>query len=273
VKDFQGKVAVITGAASGIGLALAERSAHEGMRVVMADKNETALAVAAARVRAYGADVLALRTDVSRADDVQVLADATWAHFGGVHCLFNNAGVGIVTPILGASLADWEWALGVNLWGVIHGVRAFVPRMHAQTGQCHIVNTASIAGLISAPGLGIYRTTKHAVVAFSEALRYELAVSAPHIQVLVLCPGMVQTDILSSAYRDDTNEAHARDDQEEQRLKHVMSDAMPAARVAELTFEAIGRGQFYILTHPERSGQIRARFEDILGKGHMGQDV
>jgi NAD(P)-dependent dehydrogenase (short-subunit alcohol dehydrogenase family) len=265
MKIFNGKTAVITGAASGIGFALAQQSAKEKMRVVMADKNLVALEAAAAQVRALGAEVLAAQTDVSRGAEVMALAEATRSSFGAAHCLFNNAGVGIVTPILRGSDADWEWALGVNLWGAIYGVRAFVPLMREQGDECHIVNTASIAGLISPPGLGIYRTTKFAIVGFSEALRHELAEHAPRIKVSVLCPGMVRTEILQSAYRERESHQKDRDEKEEQRLRHVMQDAMPAEQVATLTFDALRRDAFYILTHPERNLQIKLRFEEILG--------
>jgi short-subunit dehydrogenase len=153
----------------------------------------------------------------------------------------------------------------VNLWGAIYGVRAFVPLMREQGDECHIVNTASIAGLISPPGLGIYRTTKFAIVGFSEALRHELAEHAPRIKVSVLCPGMVRTEILQSAYRERESHQKNRDEKEEQRLRHVMQDAMPAEQVATLTFDALRRDAFYILTHPERNLQIKLRFEEILG--------
>ena len=165
MQEFEGKVAVITGGASGIGLALARRAAAEGMRLVLADVEQAALDAAAADLRAGGAEVLPLRTDVSRLEDVEALAERAWARFGGVHLLCNNAGVGsaVAGSVLAGTLANWQWLLGVNLWGVIHGVHVFAPRLLEQNEPAHIVNTASIAGLI-AGHLGIYTVSKHAVV-------------------------------------------------------------------------------------------------------------
>jgi NAD(P)-dependent dehydrogenase (short-subunit alcohol dehydrogenase family) len=264
--DFQGTVAVVTGAANGIGRALAQRAAAEGMAVVLADKNAAALSTASAELASTGAEVLAVPTDVSRADEVEALAQAAFSAFGTTHLLCNNAGVGIAAPILESSLEDWEWALGVNLWGVIHGVHSFVPAMRAQSEPCHIVNTASIAGLISPPGLGVYRTTKHAVVAFSEALYHELREVAPHIHVSVLCPGLVRTGILSSARRPGagTSPAHAAPNPEEERLRAALDEGMDPEAVADVVFRAIREERFYILTHPARNHQIRTRMEDIL---------
>jgi NAD(P)-dependent dehydrogenase (short-subunit alcohol dehydrogenase family) len=167
MKEFTGKVAVITGAASGIGRALADRSVQEGMKAVLADVEAEALANAEASLKATGATVLAVPTDVSQARDVAALAQKTLEVFGAVHLLCNNAGVGMEAAIWESTLDEWESVMGVNLWGVIHGVRAFVPVMLAQDTECHIVNTASMAGLVSGPGLGAYKATKHAVVSLS----------------------------------------------------------------------------------------------------------
>src|SRR5215472_5269643 len=157
MKDFQDKVAVVTGAASGIGRALVEKSAQEGMKVVLADVEEGALKQAEAELKAYGAEVLAVHTDVSQAADVERLAEQTFATYGAAHLLFNNAGVGGGTTVWESSIADWQWVLGVNLWGVIHGIHYFVPRMLAQDTEGHIVNTASSAGWITSSGMGIYK--------------------------------------------------------------------------------------------------------------------
>jgi NAD(P)-dependent dehydrogenase (short-subunit alcohol dehydrogenase family) len=262
-------VAVITGAASGIGRALSKRCASEGMRMVLADKDVAALSATASELQASGAKVLAVPTDVSRAGDIEALAEATMSTFGAPHLLCNNAGVGITTPILESTIEDWEWALGVNLWGVIQGVRVFVPHMRTYHEPCHIVNTASIAGLISPPGLGVYRTTKHAVVAYSEALYHELAEEASHIKISVLCPGIVKTQIMSSAHRPqatpgDAPASQEQDNREEQRLKGALQEGMAPEAVAELVFQAVREERFYILTHPERNWQIRDRMEDIL---------
>jgi NAD(P)-dependent dehydrogenase (short-subunit alcohol dehydrogenase family) len=167
MEKLQGRVAVVTGAASGIGLALAERFAAEGMKVVMADIEAAALDSAAAAVRAKAQAVLAVRIDVSRAEDVERLARETYAAFGAAHVVCNNAGVAVIGAVHEHSLADWEWVIGVNLWGVIHGVRAFVPRMLAGGDEGHIVNTASMAGLSTAPFMSVYDVTKHGVVALS----------------------------------------------------------------------------------------------------------
>ena len=199
MKEFKGKVAVVTGAASGIGRALADRSVQEGMKVVLADVEVEALAKTEAGLKSSGATVLAVPTDVSQARDVAALAQKTLEVFGAVHLLCNNAGVGTEAAIWESTLEEWEWVMGVNLWGVIHGVRAFVPHMLAQDTECHIVNTASMAGLISGPGLGAYKVTKHAVVSLSETLYHELAERGARVGVSVLCPGIVNTRIMESA--------------------------------------------------------------------------
>jgi NAD(P)-dependent dehydrogenase (short-subunit alcohol dehydrogenase family) len=236
------------------------------MRVVLADKDAARVSTVAEELQAVGAEALAVPTDVSRAGEVEALAEATFSAFGTAHLLCNNAGVGIATPILESTIEDWEWALGVNLWGVIHGVRSFVPAMRAQPEECHIVNTASIAGLVSPPGLGVYRTTKHAVVAFSEALYHELREAAPHVHVSVLCPGLVKTGILSSARRPEAGvlPAHSEPSPEEERLRLALEEGMAPEAVADLVFRAIREERFYILTHLERNHQIRTRMKDIL---------
>src|SRR5262249_18260593 len=196
MKEFKDKVAVITGAASGIGRAMADRCVQEGMKAVLADVELDRLTKTEASMKASGATVLAVRTDVSQARDVEALAQKTLEVFGAVHLLCNNAGVGTEAAIWESTLAEWEWVLGVNLWGVIHGVRVFVPLMLAQDTECHIVNTASMAGLISGPGLGAYKVAKHAVVTLSETLYHELAEHGANVKVSVLCPGIVNTRIM-----------------------------------------------------------------------------
>jgi len=199
MKDFQNKVAVITGAASGIGRALAERSARAGMKVVLADVEEDALVRTEKEMRAAGGTVLAVRTDVSKAHDVQALARKTLDAFGSVHLLCNNAGVAVATKaIWETSLEDWQWCLGVNLWGVIHGIRTFVPIMLRQDVEAHVVNTASIAGLLSLPYIAIYNATKHAVVTITESLHHELSLLSSKVKASVLCPGFIRTSIMAS---------------------------------------------------------------------------
>ena len=272
MKEFQGKVAVVTGAASGIGRALAERCAQEGMRVVLAGINEQTLMQACQELKAEGASVLAVQTDVSKAGDVEALAQKAFDTYGAVHLLFNNAGVGAGTIIWESTLADWEWTMDVNLWGVIHGIRAFVPRMIAQDTEGHIVNTASIAGLTSGPGLGIYKVTKYGVVTLSETLYHELALRGAKIKTSVLCPGFVKTRIMDGARnrpaRLQNDPAEVKMGPESVALIQFMLQAVEAGmspeQVADIAFQAIRDETFYILTHPETKEAIRVHMEDML---------
>jgi NAD(P)-dependent dehydrogenase (short-subunit alcohol dehydrogenase family) len=198
MQEFNGRVAVITGGASGIGFGLAAVFAGEGMKIALGDIEESALAEAVGKLQASGAEVIGVRTDVSDAEQVQALADATVDRFGAIHIACNNAGVGAGGLSWEAPLATWEWVFGANLWGVIHGVRSFVPVLMKQP-EAHVVNTASIAGLVAGPFMGPYNASKHAVVALSETLHHEMALMAPHVKVSVLCPGWVQTRIGDSS--------------------------------------------------------------------------
>jgi NAD(P)-dependent dehydrogenase (short-subunit alcohol dehydrogenase family) len=272
MREFQGKVAVVTGAASGIGRALADRCASEGMKVVLADVDEQALAAAQDELRAAGADVRAVRTDVSRAEDVEALARQTLDAFGAVHLLCNNAGVGGGSSAWESTLADWKWVLGVNLWGVIHGVHTFVPLMLQQDTEGHIVNTASMAGLISGPGLAVYKVSKFGVVTLSETLYHELGLRGAKIKVSVLCPGWVRTRITDA---ERNRPAELRNDAGpapqdpayaavEQWVRHAVETGMPPSEIADQVFQAIRDERFYILTHPEMAPAIRARAEDVL---------
>ena len=269
MKEFKGKVAVITGAASGIGRALAERCVQEGMKVVLADVEVETLRRTEESMKAAGATVLAVRTDVSQARDVEALAEKTLEAFGAVHLLCNNAGVATEAAIWESTLAAWEWVMGVNLWGVIHGVRVFVPIMLAQDTECHIVNTASMAGLISGPGLGVYKVTKHGVVALSETLYHELAERGAKVSVSVLCPGIVNTRITESARNRPGHlltagpldpAAGAR----WETLRQLVPAGMPPGQVADVVVLALRKDQFYIFTHPEGKEAVRTRMEDIL---------
>jgi NAD(P)-dependent dehydrogenase (short-subunit alcohol dehydrogenase family) len=271
--EFKRKVAVITGAASGIGRALAERCVQEGMNVVLADMEVETLTRTEESLKAAGATVLAVRTDVSQARDVEALAEATLDAFGTVHLLCNNAGVATEAPIWESSLAAWEWVIGVNLWGVIHGVRVFVPIMLAQDTECHIVNTASMAGLISGPGVGVYKVTKHGVVALSETLYHDLAERGAKIHVSVLCPGIVNTRIMESArnYPGHLLTAGPLDPASGARwetLRQLVPAGMPPGQVADVVFLALRKDQFYIFTHPEGKEAVRTRMEDILQERH-----
>jgi NAD(P)-dependent dehydrogenase (short-subunit alcohol dehydrogenase family) len=273
MKDFQDKVAVVTGAASGIGRALAEKSAQEGMKVVLADVEEDALKQAEEELQASGAQVLAVRTDVSQADEVEVLAQKTFATYGAVHLLFNNAGVGAGTTVWESSLADWQWVLGVNLWGVIHGIHFFVPRMLAQDTEGHIVNTASSAGLVASSGLGIYKVSKHGVVTLSETLALELAARGAKLKASVLCPEWVNTRIIDAernrpqALQNALEEQHMSPEMAAmvQAMRQWLAQAgLPPSQVAEMVFDAIRQEKFYILTHPTTKQGVQLRMEDIL---------
>lgn len=272
MKDFAGKVAVVTGAASGIGRALADRCAQEGMEVVLADIEQSALDRAAAEIAATGATVLAVRTDVSKAEDVAALARKTVDTFGGVHLLFNNAGVGAGTTAWGSSLRDWEWVLGVNLWGVIHGLHSFVPLMLSQGGEGHIVNTASIAGLVSGPGLAAYKVSKHGVVSLSETLYAELQQAGVPIGVSVLCPFWVQTKIMDAERNRPAALQNAPDEQvispeiaaRIAAVRQAVDQGIPPEQAAAATFAAIREGQFYVVVPAEAYPIAQARAADIL---------
>ncbi len=267
MRELRDRVAVVTGAASGIGLALAERYAAEGMHVVLADVEEAALTVAADRLRAAGASVLAVTTDVSRADDVDALASEAMGTFGGVHVLCNNAGVFAGRgPIWEVAREDWEWVLGVNLWGVINGIRAFLPILLEQE-EGHVVNTASMAGLLAGT-LGVYSVSKHAVVALSEALQMQLAARAASVGVSVLCPGWVRTRIIEA----DRNRPGGREPRSElpeaQAMEHLVEalvdTGIDPAEVAGHVIDAMRSGRFYVLTHPEMAVGVEQRAHDIL---------
>jgi NAD(P)-dependent dehydrogenase (short-subunit alcohol dehydrogenase family) len=261
-------VAVVTGAASGIGLGLCERFAAEGMRVVMADVEGPALQEAAVRLAEQGARVLAVPTDVAKAEQVEALRDAAVRAFGAVHVVCNNAGVGGPHgPLWQATLGDWDWVLGVNLWGVIHGTRVFVPLLLEQD-VAHIVNTASVFGIF-AGALGPYGISKHAVVALSETLHFQLRELRARVGVSVLCPGAVRTRFGSSA-RNRPAEAgpsavsgEAERASEEQ-FDRLLAAAKQPAEVAELVLHSIREGRFYILTSDNRNAAIRRRGEEIL---------
>lgn len=275
MKDFGGKVAVVTGAASGIGLALSRRFATAGMKVVLADVEQAALDEAARVVSSAGVDTLAVRTDVSKAADVEALAARTLDAFGAVHVLCNNAGVAVSGPVWSHTLSDWEWVLGVNLWGVIHGVRVFVPIMLQQNAAAHIVNTASIAGLTCAPGIAIYNVSKHGVVALSESLHHELEMMGSPVKVSVLCPGFVDTRILDSARNRpaplaDTAPPLAGNAESEQAVRQMVAAGLAPTQVAERVFEAIRDERFYVLPSPGWEERIRARMEDIVAGRNPG---
>jgi NAD(P)-dependent dehydrogenase (short-subunit alcohol dehydrogenase family) len=255
MKILSGRTVAITGAASGLDRAMALAFAAEGMKLALADVDEKGLEETARMTNAASC----MRVDVSRAADV----DAFAASLKEVHVVCNNAGVSPLGPLWRNTVGDWQWALGVNLWGVIHGVRAFVPRLVAQ-GEGHVVNTASVAGLISPPGMGIYNVTKHGVVALSESLYHDLQGSG--VGVSVLCPAYVPTGI-SESERNRPKElagAPVPEAMQQNLRKAVSSGKLSADDVARTVVAAVKEERFYILTHPRIKGAIRARMEDIL---------
>ena len=265
MEDLQGKVAVITGGASGIGRAVATRAAADGMKIVLGDIEEGPLKEAVEELTSEGAEAIGVATDVADLASVQGLRDQALDRFGAVHLVHNNAGIGLGGPIWEVSEEDWRWILGVNLWGVIHGVAAFVPLLIEQ-GEGHVVNTASIAGLIAAPFLGPYNATKQAVVAISETLFKDLqAVGAP-VGVSVLCPGFVQTRIAESE-RNRPQWAPDRDIAGAAELRGAVQDMVDSGiaptAVADRVIDAVRTNIFYILTHPELDAAIATRFDDI----------
>ena len=273
MKDFGGKVAVVTGAASGIGRALADRFVDEGMRVVIADVEQGALDAAERELAERSGDVLAVRTDVSSRAAVDELAAATLERFGVPHVLCNNAGVagGGGGPVWKTTEKDWEWVMGVNLMGVVHGIQAFVPHM-VESGQAgHVVNTSSIYGLAT-QGPIIYGVTKHGVVRLSEGLHADLRAEGAPIGVSVLCPGLIATRIVSSVRN---RPDHLRNEADgagpagaaqfmELAEKRFMENGMPPADVADIVVDAIREERFYVLTHPDMKRLVEQRFDAIL---------
>lgn len=272
MRELRDKVAVVTGAGSGIGRAMADRFAAEGMRVVLADVEAPALERAAGELAERGASVLAVPTDVSNAEAVDILAARTLETFGAVHLLCNNAGVVSAAPFWELPLADWAWVLGVNLWGVIHGCRVFVPRMLAQGGEAHIVNTASMAGLVSSPYNAIYNVAKHGVVTLSETLYFDLLLREAPIGVSVLCPGFVATRIIDADRNRPADAARPAAEPDAAAAaaleagRQMLASGLDPAVVAERVLAAVRENRFWILTHPEMKPLIRARLEDILAE-------
>ena len=274
ISDFRNKTAVLTGAGSGFGLECARIGANLGMHLVLADVQQDALDRAVAEMQAAGAQVLGMRVDVSKADQIEALGAATLARFGAPHLVFNNAGVGSGGLIWENSLQDWEWVIGVNLMGVAHGIRVFTPMMLAAAEndaafQGHIVNTASMAGLLNAPNMGIYNVSKHAVVSMSETLYQDLALVTDQISASVLCPFFVPTGI-SESHRNRPEGTQASRPTRSQLISQAMSDKavssgkVSAAEVAQKVFDAVAANQFYIYSHAKSIGSVQVRMEAIL---------
>jgi NAD(P)-dependent dehydrogenase (short-subunit alcohol dehydrogenase family) len=270
MREFKDKVAVITGGASGIGRGIAELCVHEGMKLVLADIEDASLAKAEAELKALGGAVLCVKTDVSKRDDVERLAQQALDAFGKVHLLVNNAGIGAGGSPWEATWNDWEWVIGVNLWGVIHGVKVFTPLMLAQNEECHIVNTASAAGLVVGGASAPYSATKHAVVALSESLYLALQRKGAQVKVSVLCPGLVHTNIVNAKRNRPPDLKNPPVEMPPEMragleyFKAAIEASMPPLQVAEIVFDAIRKEQFYIVTHPEWMEVVRMRTDDLL---------
>jgi NAD(P)-dependent dehydrogenase (short-subunit alcohol dehydrogenase family) len=274
INHFQGKTAVLTGAGSGFGLECARIGAKLGMNLVLVDVQQDALDKAESEMKALGVQVLARKVDVSNTEQMQALADAVKARFGAPHFVFNNAGVGSGGLVWENSVADWQWVLGVNLWGVVHGVRLFTPMMLEAAKadpayQGHIVNTASMAGLLTPPNMGVYNVTKHAVVSLTETLYQDLSLVTDQISASVLCPYFVPTGINNS----ERNRPAAMADEKPTKSqligqamtdKAVGSGKVSAADVAQKVFDAVQAGQFYIYSHPHALGNVQQRMEAIV---------
>jgi len=270
MKTFSDRIAVVTGGASGLGRAMAARFAREGMKIVLADIEADALNATLREFQDAGHDAIAVQCDVSKADDVEALADKTLEKFGAVHIVCNNAGVAPGGLVWEHSVEDWEWAMGPNVWGVIHGVRVFTPIMLKQNSEAHIVNTASVAGLLTLPGMGVYCVTKHAVVSLSECLHHDLVAQSDKVRCSVLCPAYVPTRIAES---ERNRPGHLKSDRpktqedvhREENMRHaVESGRISADQVADAVFDAIREERFYILTHQRIKPAIETRMQDIL---------
>lgn len=271
MEQFKDRVAVITGGAEGIGKALAVHAAGLGMKLLLADIQPAALAATVAELSAGGAEVIGVPTDVAQAAQVDALAEQAFARFGAVHLLCNNAGVACAKPVWELSQADWDWVMGVNLYGVTHALRAFLPRMLAAGEAGHVVNTASMAGLLSQPSMATYNASKHAVVTVSEGLYFDLMLRKAAIGVSVLCPAWVQTRIaFSERNRPGADQATAGPGRDPvvSKLAHDVQQAVahgiPPAQVAQAVFDAVAARRFWILTHPHFKPLVRTRMEDIL---------
>jgi len=275
IQDFKGTTAVLTGAGSGFGLECARIGAARGMNLVLVDVQQDALDAARSEMEAAGAQVLARKVDVADAGQMEALAKAVEERFGAPHFVFNNAGVGAGGLVWENSVADWEWVLGVDLMGVVHGVRLFTPMMLAAAAKDpswrgHIVNTASMAGLLTPPNMGIYNAAKAAVVSLTETLYQDLKLVTDQVGASLLCPYFVPTGIIKSE-RNRPDALAAGKPTRSQLIgkamgdKAVSSGKVSAAEVAQMVFDAISANQFYVFSHPKALGNVRSRMENIVG--------
>jgi NAD(P)-dependent dehydrogenase (short-subunit alcohol dehydrogenase family) len=271
VQDFRNKVAVVTGAASGIGKAMAQRFASEGMRLALADIEQEPLAHLAAALREAGTQVIHERVDVSKPDDLERLAARAYSEFEAVDLLCNNAGIlPPGAPVWKEPLSNWHWTLNVNFFGVLHGVQAFVPRMIEANRDAHIINTASLAGLTTRPLMSAYNVSKHAVVALSECLYAELQLTTQKIHVSVLCPAFSKTRLAESARNrpEGVPADPAASFGFHDALKRIVEEGTPPEEIADAVIEAVRKNQFWILTHPRLDQGIRDRFESMLARSN-----
>jgi len=272
MKEFKDKVAVITGASTGIGFGIAERCAQLGMKVVLAGINEANLATAEEQLKPTGATLLSVRTDVSKREDIEALAQKTLEAFGAIHLLVNNAGVAAGSSVWESTWEEWEWVMNVNLWGVLYGVKVFAPLMLAQNTEAHIVNVASVAGLLPYHPCAPYQVTKHAVVALTENLYYSLAEQNAKVKVSVVCPGWVKTSILKADRNrppELQNKPGSIQDKRKRvaayrEMKEAIETGMSVQELTEHIFGAIENEQLYVLSHPEVNPAIQGRIENIL---------
>lgn len=274
MKNYKDKVAVITGAGRGIGRGIAERCVQEGMKVVLSGVGLESINKTEADLKAKGGDVIAVQADVSKYEDMERLAQSTLDAYGAVHMLVNNAGVGTGAPLWEATLKDWKWVLDVNLWGVVHGVKAFVPIMMKQDAECHVVNVASTAGLNYGPFSGIYRMSKHAVTSLTETLYFETTQYAPNIGVTCLFPGFVKTDMMTGErnrpqeLQNDPSEVSTNEDLEkvEQFVTNAIEQGMPPEECADMLFKGISKNQLYVIAYTGSFEFIEQRMNNILNQ-------